>query len=106
MTLAQRFLRWWRRHRGRLEVARVPEVPAELRRGVLALVGEDAEPWAAVLICPCGCDARTELLLAPGPETFWRVTHGPAGTTLSPSVWRTSGCRSHYFVRESAILWC
>lgn len=106
MTLAQRFLRWWRRHRGRLEVTRTAEVPATLRRGVLALVGEDQEPWAAVLICPCGCDARTELLLAPGAETFWRLSQGRAGTTLTPSVWRTSGCRSHYFIRDSTIVWC
>jgi hypothetical protein len=106
MTLAQRFLRWWRRHRGRLEVARMAEAPVTLRRGVLVLVGEDAEPWAAVLLCPCGCDARTELLLAPGPETYWRLSQGRAGTSLSPSVWRTSGCRSHYFIRESTIVWC
>lgn len=57
-------------------------------------------------MCPCGCDARTELLLAAGPETYWSLVQGPHGTSLSPSVWRTSGCRSHYFVRNSAIIWC
>lgn len=106
MSLAQKFLRWWRRQRGPLVVERFDEVPLKLRRGVLALVGEEDGPWAAVLMCPCGCDARTELLLVPGSETFWRVTRGPLGVTLTPSVWRTSGCRSHYLVRDSTIVWC
>lgn len=82
------------------------EAPKKLRRGVLVLVGEGSEPWAAILMCPCGCDARTELLLAPGPETYWRLSQGRTGTSLTPSVWRTSGCRSHYFIRDSSILWC
>ncbi|MFX8036043.1 DUF6527 family protein [Acinetobacter baumannii] len=26
--------------------------------------------------------------------------------TLSPSIWRSKGCRSHFFVREGLIVWC
>ena len=99
-------LRWVRRHRGQWKVCSVAEPPVTARRGGLYLVGEVNDPWAAVLMCPCGCDARTELLLCPGSETFWRVSGAATATSLTPSVWRTSGCRSHYFVRRSRIEWC
>ncbi|MDM9644782.1 DUF6527 family protein [Rhizobium sp. S163] len=26
--------------------------------------------------------------------------------TLHPSVWRNSGCRSHFWVRRGRIAWC
>lgn len=102
-----RNVRRWFRPGLFLNVERVAEVPDAPAADVVYLVGEDAPPWAAVLRCPCGCGVRTELLLTPGDDTWWRLTIDPGGTiNLYPSVWRTKGCRSHYLIRESRIWWC
>lgn len=97
-----------RRRRGqRLRVLCVDDPPDRAEPGILYLVGEVAEPWAAVLSCPCACGARTELLLLKGEDTYWRVAVENDGrVTLYPSVWRTTGCRSHYLVHASQIIWC
>jgi hypothetical protein len=31
--------------------------------------------------------------------------HVDRTVTLSPSIWRTKGCRSHFFIRGGRILW-
>ena len=37
----------------------------------------------------------------------WTVRHHrDDAVSLMPSVWRTNGCRSHFFVRNSRIDWC
>ncbi|MGC9948815.1 MAG: DUF6527 family protein [Bryobacteraceae bacterium] len=64
-------------------------------------------PWSAVLLCPCGCDDRIHLSLLRDDSPRWslRVDNGKL-PSLSPSVWRTKGCRSHFFLRQGRIDWC
>ena len=99
-------VRRWFRPGQHLHVERVADVPDIPEPHVVYLVGDDASPWALVLVCPCGCGNRTELLLTPGEHTSWQLTLGKDGVDLFPSVWRTQGCRSHYLIRESRIWWC
>lgn len=80
-----------------------PETPSGL---VIYLVGEDV-PWSATMRCPCGCGATIQLSLLPDDSPSWRAEEHADGTvTLWPSVWRSKGCRSHFFVRRGRILWC
>lgn len=71
------------------------------------LAREDDEDWAIAFLCPCGCKDRLELALIPEVKPHWTLEmdseHHP---TLHPSVWRKTGCRAHFWVRDGLIIWC
>jgi Family of unknown function (DUF6527) len=78
----------------------------DLNPKTLYVVTEDGMAWQAALICPCGCGAQLDLNLLPDERPCWRVCISTDGAaSLSPSVWRTEGCRSHFFLREGRIVW-
>ena len=58
------------------------------------------------LRCPCGCGDLTVLSLHP---TRWHVYFDGKSVSLeSPtggSIWANSGCGSHYFIRNNAVIW-
>jgi hypothetical protein len=71
------------------------------------LVGEGEHLWQAVFKCPCGCEDDVQLSLMPEGRPRWHATvHENETVSLWPSVSRTVGCRSHFFVRHGRIDWC
>lgn len=84
-------------------VAELPEQPAT---GTLYLVGE-GQAWSAGLVCPCGCGKLIQLSMLQDEFPKWSVEVTFWGLpTVEPSVWRTSGCRSHFFLQKGKIRWC
>ncbi|WP_443027891.1 DUF6527 family protein [Sphingomonas sp. SRS2] len=82
----------------------VPDRPSS--RTVYLVGDESSPPWAAALLCPCGCKELIQLSLISGDNPSWRADVGRNGlVTLHPSVWRVRGCHSHFFVRDGRILW-
>ncbi len=82
-------------------------LPATLPERCVVVTSEDGEPWSAGLACPCGCGDMIELPLFPEADQHWRVRVGDDGLpSLSPSVWRRTGCRSHFWLRRGRIHWC
>jgi len=70
------------------------------------LIGEGEAPWAAALVCPCGCGAVIKLSLLPTDSPRWSADVDIDGAvTLRPSVWRTKGCRSHFVLWRGRIIW-
>jgi uncharacterized protein DUF6527 len=58
------------------------------------------------LKCPCGCADVISLNLMTNHRPFWSITwHGDGTLTVMPSVDKTSGCRSHFFIRRCRIAW-
>jgi len=89
----------------RLRSVAVDELPDSLAQHRLYLIGSGV-PWSAALICPCGCGKVIQLSLLPDDSPSWTVSFDRDGLpTLSPSVRRTNGCRSHFFLRHGAIVW-
>lgn len=87
-------------------VERLCDEPEALQPRVLYLVGEH-EPWVAVFKCPCGCEKGVRLNLLKGHRPRWTVTLNPNGIpTVSPSINRQVGCRSHFFVMDGRVKWC
>lgn len=81
--------------------------PELLSAGVLYLVGPSPHQWKATLLCPCGCDEQIDLNLMADTKPRWKCTISSAGrVTMHPSVWRTRGCRSHFWIREGNVVWC
>ncbi len=58
------------------------------------------------LRCPCGCGDLTVLSLHP---SRWHVHFDGKSVSLDGptggSVWATSGCGSHYVIRNNAVIW-
>jgi hypothetical protein len=82
------------------------EEPDALLPRVVYLIGEQ-EVWAAVFLCPCGCRKPVWLNLLKGHRPRWSVSVTAKGVpTVSPSINRRVGCRSHFFLRAGKIVWC
>lgn len=85
----------------------VDEQPDALSPGECYLIGESEFRWFAVLICPCGCGDAVVLNLLTEMRPCWRVeVHPNDVVTFHPSINRTVGCRSHFFVRQGRVAWC
>lgn len=104
---------WWRGARERilpwrrLRIAPGDALPAEMPRRDLVLVRDDGEDWSVGMRCPCGCSEVIELALMSDVRPHWRLEVDRSGRpSLSPSVWRRTGCRSHFWVRYGRVAWC
>lgn len=85
----------------------VDDVPDRLEPRRVYLVGERGNLWAAAMICPCGCNEKIELNLLKATRPCWHADqHGDELITLSPSVWRNKGCKSHFILERGNIIWC
>ena len=97
----------FRRSARQWKTVRVDDVPEKALVNVIYLVGEGKFLWFAVFLCPCGCAELIQLNLLADASPQWQVIQNGDGTiTLAPSVWRTKGCGSHFFVRRGRIVWC
>lgn len=71
----------------------------------LAVV-ERGRPRSVVLQCPCGCDELLVLNVDRTAGPAWRLRLREGRVSLIPSVWRTTGCESHFVLWENRIWWC
>lgn len=61
-------------------------------------------PRLLMLKCPCGCGENYAINLDSRAGKAWRLYRDKANTlTIYPSVWRDTGCQSHYIVRRNTI---
>jgi hypothetical protein len=105
--LAYRLVMWlgrpWRPY-WRVDV--VGDIPDTPKPFVLYVVGEDGHQWYAAMRCPCGCGEVLHMGLNPSTSPCWTLTRFWNGAaTLTPSVWRRVGCRSHFYLVEGQIRW-
>jgi hypothetical protein len=78
------------------------EAKQQLKAGVLVLVVPNKKPKSLKFLCPCGCGEIVSVNLMPGNEKAWHLDYEPKlGLSLWPSVWLTSGCRSHFILRHN-----
>lgn len=72
-----------------------------------AVLVERGVPRSLVMRCPDGCGETLTINLDRRAGKAWRM-HAEKNATLSlyPSVWKADGCRSHFVVRQSRIIWC
>lgn len=82
------------------------DLPDVCEANNLYLVGEDNIYWMAALICPCGCGDLIQLALDPTGRPRWNFAIDEKNQiTLTPSVHRKVGCRSHFILRNGKIVW-
>ncbi len=69
--------------------------------GVLVKRGQ---PRWLLLKCPCGCGDEIPVNLDARAGKAWRVYEGPKQQiTIYPSVWRDTGCKSHFILWRNKI---
>jgi hypothetical protein len=82
------------------------DLPDEFSENTLHVAGEQGNYWCAAMSCPCGCGALIHLSLVAADDPSWKLRFDRSGRpSLTPSVWRTSGCKSHFFLRAGRIEW-
>jgi hypothetical protein len=69
---------------------------AVVKRGTLRSV---------VMRCPDGCGETITLNLDPRTDKAWRLYQSAKGLTLFPSVWRDTGCQSHFILWNDVLYW-
>lgn len=101
----ERLLSWWRDD---LTVTAIKgdTLPATIKKNTLIHMMDGGESWSAGLNCPCGCGEVIELMLLPNVKPRWDISIDHLNRpTLFPSVWRSTGCRSHFWIRQGKIHW-
>lgn len=97
-------------HRCYTDVVRVrnqTEARAALARSsaTVAVVDRDG-PRSVLFSCPCGCGDIVVINVDRRAGKSWRFREDERGLTLMPSVWRTTGCRSHFVLWHGSVWWC
>lgn len=64
------------------------------------------QPRSVVMACPDGCGEILTINLDPRAGPAWRLYDERRGMTLFPSIWRETGCESHFILWRDSIYWC
>ena len=84
----------------------VNDVPDSLQKQVIYIAGETGHFWSVSMLCPCGCGDMIQLNLLQQVRPCWQVqTHPDQMISITPSVWRQQGCKSHFWIRHGRIDW-
>jgi hypothetical protein len=71
--------------------------------GDCVMVARDGIPRWLVMRCPCGCGDEIPINLDFRTGPAWSIRNPGPQTSLFPSVWRESGCKSHFILRRGSI---
>jgi hypothetical protein len=107
MRQFQRLIKWLTSTRGpRWHVREIEDFPDALAPLTVYVIGEHGHQWYAAMQCPCGCGDTLQLSLHRDANPRWTLRRRWDGAaTLSPSIWRRAGCRSHFFLHASRVRW-
>ncbi len=97
------FVKWFQPKYGYLYIE---DLPKTFVSNIVYLIGEKENLWQAALICPCGCNSIIQLNLLKESRPRWKVYFDKKNNlSLSPSIHKTSGCKSHFFLTKGKIEW-
>jgi len=87
-------------------VVLVPERPTKLCRNILYVTQQANGPAFGFLRCPCGCKQTLHLRFFGDRRPRWELQTLSGKATVHPSVWRQTGCKSHFVLRDGKVNWC
>lgn len=84
----------------------VTDIPDNLDNKRIYIIENEGCNWQAVMICPCGCNKILHMNLMEEYYPSWKFTLLKKDiVSLRPSINRTIGCKSHFFVTNGKIIW-
>ena len=75
-----------------------------LRQPGDAVIVDRQGPRWLIMSCPCGCGAELPVNLDRRAGPAWRIYQSSKGTSVYPSVWRDTDCKSHFIIWRDEIL--
>jgi len=79
---------------------------ALVKPGDLSLIVRDDTARWMIMRCPDGCGELLKINLDPRSGKAWRVYEDEQDLSLYPSIWRDSGCESHFIIWRNYIWMC
>ncbi|HBC31162.1 hypothetical protein KCV26_11440 [Petrimonas sulfuriphila] len=80
--------------------------PDSLKENIVYVVGNKNYSKWGYMKCPCGCGDLIMLSLNKDSFPSWTIKQDKLGrATISPSINRLDGCKSHYFIRKGKLIW-
>ena len=92
----------------RYRAAWVEDLPENVARQTVYIIGGRKHPFYAAVICPRRtCRQVIHLDLSPQADKPWRlVEHTNGSISLAPSIHVTAmPCRCHYWLKHGRIIW-
>lgn len=82
--------------------------PEQMDRSTIYIEQDgDGSPLIAAFLCPCGCGKSTIIGLHREFSPNWMLDRHEDGTiSFHPSLNRSGGCESHFYIRHSRVSWC
>jgi hypothetical protein len=74
------------------------EASASLKGQEDLVLVQRGRPRLLVMKCPCGCGDELTINLDREAGKAWRIYKDREEVTLFPSVWRDTGCESHFII--------
>jgi hypothetical protein len=94
-------------HFQKINLVEKPPRNGEVQKNMLYLVAPNNRHKWVLFQCPCGCQSVITLSLQGAHNPHWTLAKSRADRPiLSPSVWRDTGCLSHFLVNDGRIFWC
>jgi hypothetical protein len=91
----------------RVKIILTDREPTKPKARRLYVASASGRPTFGYLLCPCGCGETLHLRFLPDRRPRWHMEVESNGVvSLTPSVWRQVGCRSHFVVRKGQVHWC
>jgi hypothetical protein len=88
-----------------LELEKTPPIES-IKDHEFVLVRYKGKCYWVMFNCPCGCGEVISLPLQEPHKPRWSVYVDENGTpSLVPSIWRNTGCMSHFILRSGKIVW-
>ena len=104
-TLVERLSAWWRGDL-RILVANGDTLPKPIPGNRMIQMVEAGRNWSVGFLCPCGCGDVIELLLLQTVQPHWVLSRDRLDRpSLHPSVWKSTGCKSHFWIRNGQAVW-
>lgn len=90
-----------------LRVVRIKELdPDKLRDGHVYIESRGGKDRWLHMRCPCGCREVISVNLMVSHRPCWSVTWHSDGTlSVFPSLDKAVGCKSHFFIQRSRVVW-
>lgn len=79
--------------------------PAVVKDNTVYVIGENSFVWYLMLRCPCGCGEIIKLNTQEDTYPSWQLQSRSKLCSITPSIWRVVGCKSHFWLTNGKIKW-